>query len=63
MFSQASVILFMGGGHTWRGGRAWLERRPLQRMVRILLECILVGAFFQELKSTKTERLSFVMKV
>ena len=25
-----------------RGGGAWQERRPLQRTVRILLECILV---------------------
>ena len=36
------------GGHAWPGGmcgrgeRAWQERRPLQRTVRILLECILV---------------------
>ena len=34
-------------GHAWPGGmcgreRAWQERRPLQRTVRILLECILV---------------------
>ena len=28
-----------GRGH---GGHAWHERRPLQRTVRILLECILV---------------------
>ena len=33
-------------GCAWQGGRAWQERRPLQRTVRILLECILVkGAF------------------
>ena len=36
-----------GGRHTWHGacvgaGCAWQERRPLQRAVRILLECILV---------------------
>ena len=36
-----------GGGHAWQGehvwwGHAWLEIQPLQRMVRILLECILV---------------------
>ena len=61
MFSQASVILFTGGGgHAWQegvrgrrgacmvggmcmaGGRAWQGRRPLQRTVRILLECIFV---------------------
>ena len=30
-------------GHAWLGGgRAWQERRPLQRTVCILLECILV---------------------
>ena len=66
MFSQASVILFMGGGgtragkggmygrggmhggvwqrgHASQGGHVWQERRPLQRTVRILLECILVS--------------------
>ena len=53
MFSQASVILFTEGGAcmaegcVWQGGmrgrgRAWQERRPLQRTIRILLECILV---------------------
>ena len=36
-----------GGGCAWQGGvwgrgRAGQERRPLQRTVRILLECILV---------------------
>ena len=36
-----------GGGYAWwgarsRGGRAWQEKRQLQRAVRILLECILV---------------------
>ena len=66
-FSQASVILSMGGcawqgacmagamhhggmhgGGAWQGtcmaggGFAYRERRPLQRTVRILLECILV---------------------
>ena len=31
-----------GGGHAWQGrGHAWQERWPLQRAVRILLECIL----------------------
>ena len=30
-----------GGMHS-RGGHAWQERRPLQWMVHILLECILV---------------------
>ena len=42
MFSQAcvkhSVHMGWGGG----GGREWQDRRPLQRTVRILLECILV---------------------
>ena len=38
-----------GRGHAWQGGmcgggaRAWQEIRPLQRTVRILLECILVS--------------------
>ena len=29
-------------GCVWRGGHVWQERQPLQRTVRILLECILV---------------------
>ena len=34
------------GGHAWQGvcmegGHVWQEKRPLQRAVRILLECIL----------------------
>ena len=38
------------GGCAWQGacvagGCVWQERRPLQRMVRILLECILVISF------------------
>ena len=33
-----------GRGHGWLGGmHAWQERQPLQRTVRILLECILVS--------------------
>ena len=32
----------MAGGVHCRGQRAWQERPPLQRTVRILLECILV---------------------
>ena len=48
-----------GKGYAWQGkcmaggvhgrGCAWQERRPLQRTVRILLECILVNfwAIFQ----------------
>ena len=42
-----------GGGPVWQGacvaggGHAWQERRPLQRAVRILLECILVGALWE----------------
>ena len=58
MFSHLSVILFTGGHAWWGGacmvggtcvaggvhgrGHAWQERRPLQRMVRILLEYFLV---------------------
>ena len=43
IFSQASVILFGGGGCVAGGVRGRRqERRPLQRTVRILLECILV---------------------
>ena len=30
------------GGHVLPGGCEWQERRPLQWVVRILLECILV---------------------
>ena len=35
----------VAGGHAWqkRGGRAWKERRLLQRTIRILLEYILVS--------------------
>ena len=33
---------FVVGAACMAGGRAWQERRPLQRTVRILLECILV---------------------
>ena len=44
MFLHLSVILFTGGG------RAWQERRPLQRTVCILLECILVVAVFSLFK-------------
>ena len=43
-------------GHAWQGcalqgacmagGCAWQQRRPLQRTVRILLECILVVNYF-----------------
>ena len=34
-----------GRRRVWRGGgkNAWQERRPLQRAVCIILECILVG--------------------
>ena len=32
----------MAGACVVGGGRAWQERRPLQRTVRILLECIVV---------------------
>ena len=38
-----------GGGHTWHGrGRAWQEKRPLQRTVHILLECIRVETTFAQ---------------
>ena len=43
------VVGWQGGIHGWRG-HAW-ERRPLQRAVRILLECILVKQYFQFLLS------------
>ena len=47
------VVGGVQGGHAWQGacvaagvcgegGCVWQERRPLQRTVRILLECILV---------------------
>ena len=39
-----------GRGHVWqwgRGGHAWQERRPLQRTVCILLECILVNSYLR----------------
>ena len=36
-----------GGVHGKGGGHAWQERQPLQRTVRILLECILVKIFHQ----------------
>ena len=44
---------YMAWVHAWqegmhvRGRHAWQERRPLQRTVRILLECILVLKYFQ----------------
>ena len=45
MFSQVYVCpqgeACMAGGHAWQRGVA--ERWPLQRLVRILLECILVS--------------------
>ena len=31
-----------GSWHAWQGGHMWQERWPLQRTVRILLECILL---------------------
>ena len=36
-------------GNAWQGGLVWQERRPLQRTVRILLECILVDFMQWEL--------------
>ena len=44
MFSQACVKNSVHRG----GGEAWQERRPLQRTVRILLECILVVNFLRD---------------
>ena len=43
-----------GRGHAWQRrmngtGRTWQERQPLQRKVRILLECILVALKFETL--------------
>ena len=37
-----------GGGHAWRGERAWQILRDTvnKRAVRILLECILIVCFF-----------------
>ena len=37
-----SVTGMHGSGHAWQGGHMWQERWPLQRTVRILLECILL---------------------
>ena len=45
------------------GGRAWQEKRQLQRVVRILLECILVNSAFtlqttrQRVRQTDTHKL------
>ena len=42
------MVELCGRGHAWQegmcdgGGCAWQKRRSLQRMVRILLECILI---------------------
>ena len=36
-----------GGGACVARGCAWQVRRPLQRTVRILLECILVDVFLR----------------
>ena len=62
MFSQACIFpsvhggggrgawqgtCIAGGVHGGGGGRVWQERRPLQRTVCILLECILVFFFIQ----------------
>ena len=41
-----------GRGHAWQGGLAWQDRWPLQRTVRILLECILVPKCFTKLSET-----------
>ena len=38
----------MAEGTCMEGGHVWQERRPLQRTVRILLECILVYHNFRE---------------
>ena len=42
-----------GGGMCGKGGRAWQERRPLQRTVRILLECILVKILLLRVKGER----------
>ena len=42
---QGACVACLAGGHVWHVGHAW----PLQQMVHILLECILVSfatAFF-----------------
>ena len=41
----------VGGGHVWWAGGCMHERLPLQRMVRILLECILVIRYCQSAHS------------
>ena len=61
----------MAGRHVWRGafmaggmrgrGRAWQERRPLQRVVRILLEYILVFLCCHFLISVWASRLCFII--
>ena len=54
-----------GRGHVWQGGvhgrgHVWQERRPLQRTVRILLECILVlsndDLYFSPISVGKTSK-------
>ena len=39
-----------GGGACMAGGHVWQERWPLQRTVRILLECIIVKTYHQTSK-------------
>ena len=54
-----------GRGHVWQGGvhgrgHVWQERQPLQRTVRILLECILVlsndDLYFSPISVGKTSK-------
>ena len=53
-----------GRGHAWQGrvcmagGHAWQERQPLQRTVRILLECILLYIYFNSVPPSQCEALS-----
>ena len=47
MCGRVASMARRGGG----GFAAWQERRPLQRTVRILLECILVRKYFWQLQT------------
>ena len=58
MFSQEFVKNSVHGGGGHGGGCEWRERRPLQRTVRILLECILVVHNFRLINSTSEGQLS-----
>ena len=45
------------------GGAAWQERQPLQRTVRILLECILVNIAVNDFCAKKSVRYNPVLSV